>query len=113
MNIISHVTLKSQLPFELQNYVYVESPIITVFMIPIIIAYFIGSIGLFRLKSWGGIFYLVAIITGIFFSSFGAPKIEHAFTSSLGEISSLVMGFIIALFFFTDAIKKVETDKKE
>lgn len=106
------LNLETDLPVHVQEYIQwldeVEVIATTeiVVLILFIIAALITSIGLFFFKPWAKQTYLIITIIGYVISPLISPQVvEHGLTSSIGDILSLIPGFILALLFFTDVYK--------
>ncbi len=110
--IFATLTLETDLPAHVQEYIQwldeVEVIATTeiVVLILFIIAALITSIGLFFFKPWAKQTYLIITITGFVIGPLISTQVvEHGLASSIGDISSLIPGFILALLFFTDVYK--------
>ncbi len=110
--IFATLTLETDLPAHVQEYIQwldeVEVIATTeiVVLILFIIAALITSIGLFFFKPWAKQTYLIITITGFVIGPLISTQVvEHGLASSIGDISSLIAGFILALLFFTDVYK--------
>ncbi len=106
------LNLETDLPAHVQEYIQwldeVEVIATTeiVVLILFIIAALITSIGLFFFKPWAKQTYLIITITGFVIGPLISTQVvEHGLASSIGDISSLIAGFILALLFFTDVYK--------
>jgi len=106
------LNLETDLPVHVQEYIQwldeVEVIATTeiVVLILFIIAALITSIGLFFFKPWAKQTYLIITIIGYVISPLISPQVvEHGLTSTIGDILSLIPGFILALLFFTDVYK--------
>jgi hypothetical protein len=110
--IFATLTLETDLPAHVQEYIQwldeVEVIATTeiVVLILFIIAALITSIGLFFFKPWAKQTYLIITITGFVIGPLISTQVvEHGLASSIGDIPSLIAGFILALLFFTDVYK--------
>ena len=109
------ITLETDLPAHLQEYnhwlneVEIIATTEIVVTILLIIAVLITSIGLFFFKPWAKQTYLIITIIGFVINPLiYLPVVEHALSSSIADISSLIVGFILALLYFTDVYKNNE-----
>jgi len=109
------LTLETDLPAHVQEYIQwldeVEVIATTeiVVLILFIIAALIASIGLFFFKPWAKQTYLIITIIGFVIGPLISTQvIEHGLASSIGDIPTLIAGFILALLFFTDVYKNNE-----
>ena len=107
--IFATLTLETDLPAHVQEYIQwldeVEVIATTeiVVLILFIIAALITSIGLFFFKPWAKQTYLIITITGFVIGPLISTQVvEHGLASSIGDIPSLIAGFLLALLFFTD-----------
>lgn len=73
-------------------------------VLPLLLLYVISAIGLLFLKPWAKKIYIIANILMIVLSPFTGPTVEHAFTSTIGDVESMCFGFIVALLLFTDVL---------
>ena len=106
------LNLETDLPVHVQEYIQwideVEVIATTeiVVLILFIIAALITSIGLFFFKPWAKQTYLIITIIGFLISPLiESQVIEHGLSSSIGDISNVITGFILALLYFTDVYK--------
>ena len=106
------LNLETDLPVHVQEYIQwldeVEVIATTeiVVLILFIIAALITSIGLFFFKPWAKqTFLIITIIWFVISPLIITQVVEHGLTSSIGDILSLIPGFILALLFFTDVYK--------
>ena len=109
------ITLETDLPAHLQEYILwldeVEVMATTEIVVTIllIIASLITSIGLFFFKPWAKQTFLIITIIGFVIGPLIVPQVvEHGLASGIGDISSLIVGFILALLYFTDVYKNNE-----
>jgi hypothetical protein len=66
----------------------------------------VGTVGLFLLQRWAAWLYLVNSILGVLLTLLAGPAVEHPLTDAIGEVASIMCGMVIALAFFSDALKK-------
>lgn len=112
IGIISSVLLQDSLPTSLQNWLIADSErdlgtfeaVILPFGIVAIFSYIVASIGLFMLKRWGARLYLISYAVLVFLNFFTGPSVEHSLPASLAEISDILIGMVLGLAFFSDAL---------
>lgn len=73
--------------------------------IAMLIAFVVGSIGVFRLKSWGRNLYVVLFSLGAVLFIFLAPIIETPISGSLSYLATASCGLVIGLLYFSSASK--------
>ena len=106
LHVIASHYLERRLPNELQAWInaYYEVEISTglfvILIIPVAI-YFITMAGLFCLKPWAKLWYLVSTVVGVLLYLFLGPTVEHEIASTFSYISTLSSGAIIGLLLFT------------
>jgi hypothetical protein len=71
----------------------------------VIISGVVASIGLFRLRRWAGWLYMFSVVLGYALMPFSGPVVAHGLNGALSGAFSLVSGMVLALAFFTDALK--------
>ena len=113
--IFATLTLETDLPAHVQEYIQWldEVEVIATTEIVVLILFFIAalitSIGLFFFKPWAKQTYLTITIIGFVIGPLISTEVvEHGLASSIGDIHSLIPGFILALLFFTDVYKNNE-----
>ena len=104
---LSTLFLHDRMPLELKLWIDadLESDFTTSDITPLalLVAYFVGSVGLYHLKKWGAWIYLGSLIL-MFPFAFTSPAVLHGIESSMYDISVIITGMIIALAFFTDTL---------
>ena len=112
ISIISRILLQDSLPTSLQAWLIADSErgmetfeaVILPFGIVAIFSFIVASIGLFMLKRWGSRLYLISYAVMIFLSFFTGPSVEHSLPASLWEIADILIGMVLGLAFFSDAL---------
>ncbi|BCS96215.1 hypothetical protein DSLASN_18530 [Desulfoluna limicola] len=110
--------LESSLPSQLQDYLKWEANkeltitenLIFIPVILLLVVYLISSIGLFLYKPWAKQIYIVVAFLLVALVPFAGPTVDHALTSTIGEINNINFGFIFTLLIFTNAYKTDEID---
>ena len=106
--------LQGLLPITLQEYLDFQGELeITVGEVVLYIAFFItmlgyllASLGLMLLQHWGARLFLGLTVLDCLLSCYDGPVVEHAVTAVAGSAAFMMQGAILALAFFTDALKK-------
>lgn len=79
-----------------------------VLFIPLLIALVVASVGLLLLKRWAAWLYLYVNVLGLLLVPFMGPTVEHAVAEMFSEAATMLGGVVLALAFFSDAIRSDE-----
>ena len=118
LSIAVSFSLESDLPVLLQEYLVwdlerewaqFEFALILVGL-GFVVVTLVGSVGLFMLRIWGRNLFVVSTIALTVLAPFTGSTVEHGIESAFSDIESLCDGFILAIVFFTDALKTVPSD---
>lgn len=71
--------------------------------IPIVLLYFIAVIGLLCGKSWSKNLYAIVAASSYLLAPLLGPTVEHAVSSTFYDLSTLTIGAVLALLFFTNS----------
>ena len=106
--ILSTLFLHDRMPLELKLWIDadLESDLTTsdIMSLVLLVANFVGSVGLYNLKKWGAWIYLGSGILGFSLVPFTSPIVLHGIESTMYDITMIISGMIIALAFFTDTL---------
>lgn len=106
--------LESKLPIQLQTWLQEEmardlstgETWVNILGIVCLVALFVASVGLFRLRWWGAWLYVGCAVMFFPLSFFYGPTVEHAMAYSLNELDIILSGITIGIIFFSDALPK-------
>jgi hypothetical protein len=105
---LSTLFLQDRMPLELKLWIDadLESDLTTsgIMSLVLLVANFVGSVGLYNLKKWGAWIYLGSLILIFPLATFTGPIVSHGIESAMYDISVIITGMIIALAFFTDTL---------
>jgi hypothetical protein len=109
--LFSTFLLESYLPQELQNYLAIElesefSPIeglVLLVMLPLLVIHIASLIGFIRTKLWAPRYFVYSSIGLFLCVLFIGPYVDHAVAAVIGDLSTLVMGAILAMLYATDS----------
>ena len=112
ISVISSILLQDSLPASLQDWLISDSErdmsayevILGSAAIVDYVVIIVASVGLFMLKRWAAMLYLVAFVVMLILSPFAGPSVEHALSASLWEIADILIGMVLGLAFFSDAL---------
>lgn len=76
--------------------------------VPLLIALVVASVGLLLLKRWAAWLYLYVNVLGLLLVPFTGPTVEHAVAETFSEAGTMLGGVVLALAFFSDAIRRDE-----
>jgi hypothetical protein len=65
-----------------------------------------ATVGLFFLQRWAAWLYLITAILFMLLELLAGPIVEHPLPTAIGEVANIMCGMVIALAFFSDALKK-------
>ncbi len=111
-------SLESDLPVLLQEYLLwdlerewtrFEFALILVETVVVVVS-LVGSVGLFMLRIWGRNLFVLSVLALTVLTPFTGPTVQHGIQSVFSDIESLCDGLVLAIVFFTDAIKTVPSD---
>lgn len=102
-------SLEKHLPIQLQEFLIAEvnsewdtaDTIVIAIGVPMIIAFIAGMVGILRTKIWGKYLYLGTGAFGFLLTPALGPKVEHAYSAAIYDLSLLAAGGAIALLLFT------------
>jgi len=72
--------------------------------IPLLLIYVVSAVGLFFLKPWAKTPYVFVNIAMVLTVPFLGPTVEHAITSTIGSIESVLLGLTFGLLYFSDTL---------
>jgi hypothetical protein len=106
-------SLESSLPAALRDWLAADAErdlglrvvALVVVMVPSLLAWLVGSIGLLFLKRWAAWVYLISLIVSLTLSPLFGPTVEHGSASAVNATATLLAGLIIGLAFFSDALR--------
>jgi hypothetical protein len=70
-----------------------------------LLAAFVASVGLLFLQRWAAWLYLASKVVEYLVYPFSGPTVEHALADTAEELGILVSGAILALAFFSEALR--------
>lgn len=65
-----------------------------------------ATVGLFFLQRWAAWLYLITAILFMPLALLAGPIVEHPLPDAICDVASIMCGMVIALAFFSDALKK-------
>ncbi|WP_339899707.1 hypothetical protein [uncultured Gilvimarinus sp.] len=65
--------------------------------------YAASIVGLLLTKIWGKILYVITFVVGYALTPFLSPTVEHAISTTVYDLGSVIQGIILALLFFTSS----------
>lgn len=104
--------LEHTLPIQVREYLEWEANrdlttldlVLMTTLLVLVIGYLVSSVSLFLLRKWARWMYLACVIVGYILVPLGGATVEHGLAYTLGDVSEMLSGVIIALVFFTDVL---------
>lgn len=62
-------------------------------------------VGLLCLKRWAAWLFLFSLVSGYAYVALTGPSVAHGLASAIDGVSAVLSGMVLALAFFTDALK--------
>jgi hypothetical protein len=77
-------------------------------LVPLLAAWLVGLVGLFRFSRWGRAFALYFTIAGLFVYPFMGPALSAALDSTLVEAHTILWGAVLALAYYSPVSVRFE-----
>jgi len=72
----------------------------------LLISGIVGTVGLFFLQRWAAWLYLINLVLGMPLALLAGPVVDHPLPYAIEEVGTIMYGMVIALAFFSDALRK-------
>ncbi|MEE4192250.1 MAG: hypothetical protein V2I66_11775 [Halieaceae bacterium] len=78
--------------------------------LPVIVAHLVSAIGLWKNRHWAPRLFLLSTLGLLLLSPFLGPYIESGLSQTVGSISSLILGALLALLILPLEVREPESD---